>query len=63
MSPRDWLLAELRCASLRSRLVTAEIDEIGLALKHNLISPEVAVQWLHDVGLGDVLPQHARAAA
>jgi hypothetical protein len=56
MTPRDWILTELRCASLRARLITTEIDEIGIALKFNMISPEGAVRWLHDAGLDGVFP-------
>ena len=37
----EFLLAGLRCARLRVQSLQAEIDEVGLALKHNMISPEV----------------------
>ena len=26
-----------------------EMDEVGVALKHNMVSPEVAVGWLRDI--------------
>jgi hypothetical protein len=55
MNQREYVLAELRCAALRSRLVTAELDTIGVALKHNLVTPEDAVRWLHEVGLDHAL--------
>jgi hypothetical protein len=42
MTRRDYLLAELRCASLRARLWQADIDAVGLALKAGLIEPEGA---------------------
>lgn len=45
---RDYLLAELRCASLRARLWQADIDAVGLALRTGLISPEQALELLHD---------------
>jgi hypothetical protein len=45
---RDYLLAELRCASLRARLWQADIDAVGLALKAGLIEPEQAVETLAD---------------
>lgn len=46
----EFLLAGLRCARLRVQSLQAEIDEVGLALKHNMISPELAVAWLHEIG-------------
>jgi hypothetical protein len=45
---RDYLLAELRCASLRARLWQADIDAVGLALKATLIEPEQALELLRD---------------
>jgi hypothetical protein len=44
----DYLLAELRCASLRARLWQADIEAVGLALKGGLIEPEQALELLHD---------------
>lgn len=49
--PQDfsqYLLAELRCASLRLQLEQSDIDAIGLALKGGLITPDQAVALLHD---------------
>ena len=43
-----YLLAELRCAALRARLWQADIEAIGVALKGNLITPEQALELLHD---------------
>jgi hypothetical protein len=48
MSRRDYLLAELRCASLRARLWQADIDAVGMALKAGWITPEQAVETLAD---------------
>ena len=51
-SPRDftgYLLAELRCASLRARILQADIDAVGLALKGGLISPDEALELLAEV--------------
>lgn len=48
MTRRQYLLAELRCASLRARLRQADIDAVGLALKGGLIDPEQALELLHD---------------
>ena len=51
-APRDfgeYLLAELRCAALRARLLQSDIEAIGLALKGGLISPDQALELLADV--------------
>jgi hypothetical protein len=48
MSGTEYLLAELRCASLRARLWQADITSIGIALKAGWISPEEAVELLAD---------------
>jgi hypothetical protein len=47
-SRRDYLLAELRAASLRARLWQADIEAVGLALKYGLVEPEQALELLHD---------------
>jgi hypothetical protein len=51
MTRPEYLLAELRCASLRAQLVQADIDAISLALRHCLISSEQAVDLLYDCDL------------
>jgi len=48
MSRFDYLLAELRCAAIRARLWQADIEAVGLALKHGLVHPEEALELLHD---------------
>jgi hypothetical protein len=48
MTRIDYLLAELRCASLRARLWQADIEAVGLALKGGLIHPEQALELLRD---------------
>jgi hypothetical protein len=48
MSRREYLLAELRCASLRARLWQFDIEAVGIALKAGWISPEQAVEALAD---------------
>ena len=45
----DYLLAEFRCASLRARIMQADRDAVGLALKGGLISPDQALALLADV--------------
>jgi hypothetical protein len=48
MSRIEYLLAELRCASLRARLWQADIDAVGMALRAGLVSPEQALKLLDD---------------
>jgi hypothetical protein len=48
MTRHEYLLAELRCASLRARLWQADIEAVGVALKAGWISPEQAVEALAD---------------
>jgi hypothetical protein len=48
MTRVDYLLAELRCASLRARLWQADIEAVGLALKAGLVEPEQALELLHE---------------
>jgi hypothetical protein len=47
----EYLLSELRCASLRARLLQSNVDAVGLALKAGLISPDEAVEHLADCGV------------
>jgi hypothetical protein len=44
-----YLLAELRCAALRTRLLQADIEAVGIALKGGLVTPDQALELLHDV--------------
>jgi hypothetical protein len=44
----DYVLAELRCASLRARLWQLDIEAVGIALEAGWISPEDAVEALAD---------------
>jgi hypothetical protein len=48
---REFLLAALRAASARAKLMDADITTIGVALKGNLIGADTAVQWRRDAGL------------
>jgi hypothetical protein len=45
----DYLLAELRCTALRARILQADIDAIGIALKNGLVTPEQVLALLHNV--------------
>jgi hypothetical protein len=44
----NYLLQELRCASLRARLAQSDIDAVGLALKGGLVTPDQALELLSD---------------
>lgn len=54
---REYILAEFRCALIRAKLAQLDIEAVGSALKHNIISPEqaVAMFWgseaIHFLGL------------
>jgi hypothetical protein len=45
-----FVLGELKCASLRSRLLATEIDSIGVALAGNFVTVDDALAWAHEVG-------------
>ena len=47
---RDYLLVAIRCARLRVQLLQNEMDQIGVALKGHMVSPEVALCWLSEIG-------------
>ena len=46
---RNYLLAEFKCAALRASILQADLDAIGLALKGGLVTPDQALELLHDV--------------
>ena len=48
---RETLLAELRCMALHHRLMAAEVDAVGVALKRGLIDYDVAMEWLRELGM------------
>ena len=53
----EFLLTCLRAASLRAKLIATELDSVGVALRHNFVSHDGAVEWLRDIDLLDyVLP-------
>lgn len=56
---REFMLAMLRTAVLKTRLIENELMAIGVSLKHNMIDPEGVMRWLHDEGLMFLLPQDA----
>ena len=46
----ECLLVAIRCARLRTQLLQNEIDQIGVALKGGMVSPDVALSWLSEIG-------------
>jgi hypothetical protein len=51
MSFDEYLLAELRCASLRAKILQSEIDAIGIALKGGMVTAKQAIVLMHGVDL------------
>jgi hypothetical protein len=51
---QEFVLATLRSASLRVRLIDNEIAAAGAALKGGLISPEAALEWVNEMAPGCV---------
>jgi hypothetical protein len=47
---RDYVLAELRCASLRARLAACDIDSLGIALRAGWIGPRDAIDAIAEAG-------------
>lgn len=47
----EFLLAAMRCGRMRISLLLNEIDQIGIALKGNMITHDGAVAWLDECGL------------
>lgn len=55
-SKLEFLLASMRVASLNLKSWSNEIDMIGTALKHGLVTVETACEWLHEMGVLRWLP-------
>ena len=51
---QEFVVASLRSASLRVRLIANEIDTAGVALKGGLITPEAALEWVNEAAPGCV---------
>jgi len=58
---REFVLANLRVASLRAKLLETELNSIGVALKGGMIDSYTAMQWVKDAGalnfMGHLLPE------
>jgi hypothetical protein len=51
---QEFVLAALRGAGLRVRLIANDIDAAGIALKGGFITPETALEWVNEVAPGCV---------
>jgi hypothetical protein len=47
---RNHLLSAIRCASLRLLLSKNELDNVGVALRGDLIDFDLALDWLEEIG-------------
>jgi len=54
---REFLLAALRAAVLKVKLMENELLAIGVSLKHGMIGPEGVMRWVNEEGLMFLLPQ------
>ena len=65
MSKQDYTLAVLRTMCVRVRLIENELQAIGVALKGNLISPEMALECAQEIapGCAAVVAETAMGAA
>jgi len=53
---KDFMLAGLRAATLKAKLMENELTAIGVSLKHGRITPEGVMEWLHSEGLMFLMP-------
>ena len=49
-SKKDFMLAAIRTAHARAQMLALEISEVGVSLKHDMITAEGAVTWLDCIG-------------
>lgn len=61
--PKDYLLAALRCGSLRAQLLAFEMKECGVLLSLNAITPKEAVDWVHSIEAIDFVAPAVEAGA
>ena len=52
----DFLLQQFRCAALRSKIVTNQIEAATVALSAGMISAEAALLILHETGAAELIP-------
>jgi hypothetical protein len=52
---REYLMQVLRAATARAKLISNQLDTIGVALRQKAISVEDGLQWAIDEGITDFL--------
>jgi hypothetical protein len=52
---REYLMQVLRAATARAKLISNQLDTIGVALRQRAVSVEDALQWAADEGIIDLL--------
>lgn len=52
---REYLLSVLRAATARAKLISNQLDTIGVALRQRAVSVEDALQWCIDEQILDLL--------
>jgi hypothetical protein len=52
---REYLMQVLRSATARAKLISNQLDTIGVALRQKAVSVEDALQWATDEGIVDLL--------
>jgi hypothetical protein len=52
---REYLMQVLRAATARSKLISNQLDTIGVALRQKAVTVEEALQWAIDEGIIDLL--------
>jgi hypothetical protein len=52
---REYLMQVLRAATARSKLISNQLDTIGVALRQKAVTVEDALVWARDEGIMDLL--------
>jgi hypothetical protein len=52
---REYLMQVLRAATARSKLISNQLDTIGVALRQKAVTVDDALQWAIDEGIMDLL--------
>ena len=52
---REFLLQVLRAATARSKLISNQLDTIGVALRQRAVTVEDALRWAAEEGIIDLL--------
>jgi hypothetical protein len=52
---REFLLLKLQRADLYFEMRKAQVEAIGIALRHDMITPAEAVKWINDIGAADAV--------